>query len=87
MASIDIRKQYELRAKEIIGDRSKAEEQYDDEVLRGLRSGSNIRDAIARANAKYPAEALAVDVSSEQDVASHYEFLLEHEKIMKMARR
>jgi len=87
VASVNIRKQYELKAKEIIGDRSKAEEQYDDEVLRGLKSGCNIRDAIARANAKYPTEALAVDASSEQDVASHNEFLLEHEKIMKMARR
>nr|MDO8111190.1 hypothetical protein [Candidatus Sigynarchaeota archaeon] len=84
---MDIRKQYELKAKEIIGDRSKTEEEYDNEVLDGLKSGCNIRNAIARANAKYPAEALAVDASNEQDVASHYEFLLEHEKIMKMARR
>jgi hypothetical protein len=72
-------------AKEIIGDRTPAEKAYDDEVLRGLRAGADIQLAIASANATYPAEALTVDDTNAGDVAAHYEYLLEHEKIMMMA--
>jgi hypothetical protein len=73
------------RAKEIIGDRTPAEEAYDAEVLRGLRAGADIRLASASANATYPAEALTVDDTNAGDVAAHYEYLLEHEKIVMMA--
>ena len=76
-------KEYLQRAKEIIGDRSQAEIVYDDDVLRGLRSGKDVAAAIMQANEKYPDEALQVDETTIDDVASHYEFLLEHEAIMK----
>ncbi len=82
---MDIRKLYGQRTKEIIGDRTPAEEAYDAEVLRGLRAGADIRLAIASANAKHPAEALTVDDTNAGDVAAHYEYLLEHEKIMMSA--
>jgi hypothetical protein len=82
---MDIRKQYMRRAKEIIGDRTPAEEAYDDEVLRGLRAGADIRLAITSANAMYPAEALTVDDTNAGDVAAHYEYLMEHEKILMMS--
>ncbi len=82
---MDIRKLYGQRTKEIIGDRTPAEEAYDAEVLRGLRAGADIRLAIASANAKHPAEALTVDDTNAGDVAAHYEYLLEHEKIMMMS--
>ena len=80
---MDAMKEYLQRAKEIIGDRSQAEIVYDDEVLRGLRSGKDVAAAIIQANEKYPDEALQVDDSTIGDVASHYEFLLEHEDILK----
>jgi hypothetical protein len=76
-----------LRAKEIIGDRTPAEELYDAEVLRGLRAGADIRLAIASANATYPAETLTIDYTNAGDVAAHYEYLLEHEKMMMSAVR
>ena len=72
---------YMRRAKEIIGDRTPAEMAYDAEVLRGLDRGLAIRQAIARANELHPGEALVVDNKNEADVAAHYEYLLEHEKI------
>ncbi len=75
---------YIRRAKEIIGGRTPAEEAYDAEVLRGLRAGADIRLAILSANATHPAEALAVDDTNAGDVAAHYEYLLEHERIMAM---
>jgi len=84
---MDMLKQYLLRAKEIIGDRSQAEELYDNEVLPGLRNGSSILESITLANQKFPGEALEVDASNIQDVTSHYEFLLEYENIRQKALR
>jgi predicted transcriptional regulator len=72
------------RAKEIIGDRPPAVMAYDMEVLRGLERGQTIRQAIASANDKHPREALVLDGTNEADVAAHYEYLLEHEKIAAM---
>lgn len=80
---MDAMKEYLQRAKEIIGDRSQAEIVYDDEVLRGLRSGKDVAAAIMQANVKYPDEALQVDETTIDGVASHYEFLLEYEDIRK----
>jgi len=80
---IDLFEQYLQRANEIIGDRTKDEERYDKEVLRWLRKGKNIRKAINKANNKYPKEAHSVDESNINDVASHYDYLLEHENIIR----
>ena len=71
-------------ARDIVGDRTKVEELYDDEVVDGLRCGDTIMEAIAHANAKFPDEALVVDDRNVQDVTEHYTFMLENEKILKM---
>ena len=42
-----------------------------------------IQKAIERANKKYPKEALEVDKKTINDIAAHYDYLLEHENIMK----
>ena len=76
-------KQYLDRANEIIGDRTRDEEQYDKEVLRWLRKGKGIKKAINKANQKYPKEALQVDDSNIDDVAAHYDYLLEHDNIIR----
>ena len=74
--------QYLQRSQEIIGDRSPAEKRYDNEVLRWLRKGKNIKKAIEKANKKYPKEALEIDASSCEEVATHYDYLMQHEEIM-----
>jgi len=51
-------KAYLDRAREIIGDRSQAEIDYDNAVVAHLSSGMDIKNAIAAANRKYPDEAL-----------------------------
>jgi Mg2+ and Co2+ transporter CorA len=79
---MDIIEQYLLRSQEIIGDRTREEKRYDKEVIRWLRKGKNIRQAITKANKKYPKEALQVDESNINDVAAHYEYILEHEDII-----
>jgi hypothetical protein len=80
---VDILNQYLQRSQEIIGDRTREEMRYDKEVLRWLRKGKKIQKAIERANKKYPKEALEVDKKTINDVAAHYDYLLEHENIMK----
>ena len=80
---MDLVKLYLDRAAEIIGERTPGEERYDREVVLWLEKGKPIRKAIAKANEKYPGEALQVDDASLPDVQSHYEYLLEHERIMR----
>jgi hypothetical protein len=73
--------QYLRRSREIIGDRTEAEERYDDEVVAWLRKGAGIRKAIHEANNKYPDEALEIDEANVDDVAAHYEYLVQHAEI------
>ena len=80
---MDLLNQYLQRGQEIIGDRTREEMQYDKEVLRWLRKGKKIQKAIEKANKKYPKEALDVNGRTINGVAAHYEYLLEHEKIIK----
>ena len=79
---MDILKQYTERANEIIGERTLAEQKYDHEVIRWLRRGKSINKAIAKANEKYPTEALQVSSDTLADVQAHYEYLAEHDAIM-----
>lgn len=81
---MDLLEQYFERSKEIIGDRTQDEIKYDNEVLRWLRKGKNIKKAISKANEKYPNEALQVSQDALADVAEHYDYLLKHEEIMKI---
>ena len=74
---------YLARSAEIIGERTPGEEKYDREVIRWIEKGKPVKKAIDRANVKYPDEALLVDDSMIPDLQSRYEYMLEHEKIMR----
>lgn len=78
---MDILKQYIERANEIIGERTPDEEKYDREVIRWIRRGKSISKAVAKANEKYPSEALQVSSDNLADVQAHYEYLADHEAI------
>ena len=80
---MDIVKQYLERAAEIIGDRTPDEERYDREVICWIEKGKPIKKAIAKANEKYPAEALVVEDALLPELQSRYEYLLTHERIMR----
>ena len=80
---MDLLNQYLQRSQEIIGDRTREEMRYDKEVLRWLRKGKKIQKAIENDNKKNPKEALEIDDKTINDVAAHYEYILEHENIMK----
>ena len=80
---MDSIEQYFSRSQEIIGDRTQTEIRYDNEVVRWLRKGKEVKKAIKKANKKYPNEALKLDGSEINDVASYYDYLLEHENIIR----
>ena len=84
---MDILKQYLERTAEISGERTSGEEKYDREVMRWLGKGKPIKKAIAKANEKYPAEALAPDDAMLPDLQTRYEYLLEHERIERRLQR
>ena len=83
MKMANLLNEYLNRAKEIIGDRTKDEERYDNEVIRWLRKGKGIQKAINKANQKYPKEAMEVTAENINDVAAHYDYLLEHDNIIR----
>jgi hypothetical protein len=68
---------------EITGGRTKAEEQYDAEVIHWLNKGAQIEKAIEKANQKYPEEALEVDETNVDAVAAHYDYLKEHVELVR----
>ena|SRR5437868_9749150 len=77
---VDLLQQYISRVDEIIGERTSTEQKYDHEVVRWMRRGKSIRKAIAKANEKYPREALRVNNDNLADVEAHYKYLAEHER-------
>jgi hypothetical protein len=74
---------YLERANNIIGDRTKDEELYDNEVVNCLKKYGKIRKALNRANKKYPDEALEYDDSNIDDLQARYEYMAEHYQIVK----
>jgi hypothetical protein len=74
---------YLERAREIIGDLSQGEIEYDNAVVAHLSAGMDIKSAIAAANQKYPQEALRPDPNDWVDLAARYEYIVEHKAILK----
>ena len=77
----DFIKGYLDRSDEIIGDRTPEEIAYDNEVIKQLRKGRDIKKALKMAARKYPSEALQWNEETIGDIAAHYEYLMEHEEI------
>ncbi len=82
--SNNILKKYIKRAEQIIGKRTPAEIAHDDAVLAGLEMGFPIEAALANAAQKHPSEALQWDNYNIGNIASHYDYLKEHARILKM---
>jgi hypothetical protein len=80
---MDLIEKYLSRSQEIIGDRTRAEIRYDNEVVRWICKGKDIKKAINKANKKFPNEALKLDGRDINDVASYYDYVLEHDNIIR----
>ena len=74
---------YLKRAREIVGNRTPSEIKYDNTVIAGLVSGMDIQRAIAAANRERPDEALKPKPNQWADLAVRYEYLLQHNEILK----
>ena len=73
---------YLARARQIIGERSQAEIDYDNAVVAHLNSGADIKNAIAAANRMYPNESLAPGPGDWPDVEARYQYIREHKRIL-----
>ena len=73
---------YLERAREIIGERSPAEIDYDNSVVMYLRQGMDIKRAIRSANHEHPEEALNPSPDQWPDLASRYGYIVEHKAIL-----
>ncbi len=76
-------KQYLDRAKEIIGERTASEIAHDNAVVDALNSGLPIEAALSLAAKHHPNEALQWDSGNINDIAAHYDYLKQHDQIMK----
>jgi hypothetical protein len=74
---------YLKRAREIIGDRTPAEIEYDNTVIVCLARGMDIQRAIDAANREHPDEALKPEPDQWTDLAARYDYLRQHHEILK----
>jgi hypothetical protein len=75
-------KAYLERARQIIGDRSQAEIDYDNAVVAHLSSGMDIKSAVAAANRQYPDEALTPGPGDWVDMEARYQYIRDHKRIL-----
>ncbi len=83
----DLYNQISSGFEESLKDRTPDEIAYDDAVINELKKGRNINKALKMANNKYPNEALQYDKDNINDIASHYDYLLNHESIKNKIRQ
>jgi hypothetical protein len=74
---------YLQRAREIIGDRSQTEIDYDNFVVAHFSKGKDIKKAIQAANQEHPKEALAPGPNQWATLAARYDYIREHQAILK----
>ncbi len=64
-------------------ERTKNEEQYDNEIVKWLRKTGDIKTSLKKANKKHPSEAVQYDENNINDIHSHYHYLMEHAEIVR----
>jgi hypothetical protein len=70
------------RAREILGDRTDTEIEYDNTVVTFLVKGMDIRSAVDAANRKHPDEALNPDPTHWEDLAARYDYISQHQLML-----
>ena len=73
---------YLARAREILGDRTDTEIEYDNTVVTFLAKGMDIKSAVNAANRKHPEEALKPDPAHWEDLAARYDFITKHKLML-----
>jgi len=80
-------KTYLDRAAEILGERTESQILYDETVVEALNQGRTIKEALSIAGKDHPEEALEWDNDNIKDIATHYDYLKEHAKIMEILKK
>ncbi len=73
---------YLARAREILGDRTDTEIEYDNTVVAFLATGVDIQSAVDAANKEHPDEALEPDPAHWEDLAARYDYIREHKLML-----
>ncbi|HDZ01487.1 MAG TPA: hypothetical protein ENH52_08500 [Nitrospirae bacterium] len=83
----DLYSQLSSEFEESLKERNSDEIAYDNAVIKELKKGRNIKKALKMADKKYPDEALQYNNENINDIASHYDYLLNHESIKNKIRQ
>ena len=70
------------RAREILGDRTDTEIEYDNMVVVFLAKGMDIMRAVDAANREHPDEALKPDPVHWEDLAARYDYIIKHKLML-----
>ena len=73
---------YLAGAREILGDRTDTEIEYDNTVVAFLAKGMDIQSAIDAANREHPEEALKPDLAHWGDLAARYDYIIKHKLML-----
>lgn len=82
----ELLKAYKQAVSAAIGNRSAGEIAYDNAVVAEMNRGLNPEAAIVRAGISHPDEALQITPDNRNDLIARFEFLQEHDKLMRMVR-
>jgi hypothetical protein len=74
---------YLAQAREILGDRTDTEIEYDNAVVASLAKGMSIKSAVDTANREHPDEALKPDPAQWEDLAARYDYILQHKLMLR----
>jgi hypothetical protein len=77
---------YLARAREILGDRTDREIEYDNTVVAFMANGMDIRSAVDAANREHPDEALKPDPAHWEDLAARYDYISKHKLMLQKLR-
>ena len=70
------------RAREILGDRTDTEIDYDNTVVAFLAKGMDIKSAVDAANREHPEEAIKPDPAYWEDLAARYDYIAKHKLML-----
>jgi hypothetical protein len=73
---------YLARAREILGDRTHTEIEYDDTVVAFLAKGMDIKSAVDAANREHSDEALKPDSAHWEDLDARYGYISKHKSML-----
>ena len=73
---------YLAQAREILGDRTDPEIEYDNTVVAFLATGMDIQSAVDAANREHPDEALEPDPAHWEDLAARYDYIRKHKLML-----